>query len=149
MGQFSWFTQDTNRQICSTKGYQTKVFMVDNKGIHYPESNYEGYGVFCGKDYYVLLAEMNGFSSDSSNELRTIGIDIEFRNEGRRPVILINPVIYPALVENELDINTHDFGTKSQNDPDQGWADDDDDDWGLEDEDDNNGSDEEYNEEAE
>ena len=34
--------------------------MTDDRGNSYKEQNYEGYGVFGGKDYYVLLDEMNG-----------------------------------------------------------------------------------------
>ena len=34
--------------------------MTDDKGNRWEESNYDGYGVFGGKDYYALLDEMNG-----------------------------------------------------------------------------------------
>ena len=62
MGFFSFKTQDTNRSIANKhSGRKTfKVFMHDNKGNVYPESNYEGYGDFGGLDYYKLLADMNG-----------------------------------------------------------------------------------------
>jgi hypothetical protein len=46
--------------------------MLDDKGNKWKEDNYDGYGVFGGKDYYELLAEMNGKSG------RTEGIEIEF-----------------------------------------------------------------------
>ena len=62
MGQFSWFTQDTNHRIVNGEEY--KVIMTDNNGHKYVEYCYEGYGVFGGKDYYELLAEMNGLGSD-------------------------------------------------------------------------------------
>ena len=62
MGFFSWKTQDTDRSIANQ--YSNKetfeVTMTDNDGNKWTESNYEGYGVFGGKDYYELLAEMNG-----------------------------------------------------------------------------------------
>lgn len=64
MGCFSWITQNSNRSIIMD-GYGTRrypcrtVYMWDNKGRRWREPNYEGYGVFGGKDYYVLMAEMN------------------------------------------------------------------------------------------
>ena len=45
--------------------------MIDNEGNVWTEESYEGYGVFGGKDFYELVAEMNCFESD-----RDIGIDI-------------------------------------------------------------------------
>tara|TARA_R110000772_G_C13310268_1_gene440071 strand:+ start:15857 stop:16330 length:474 start_codon:yes stop_codon:yes gene_type:complete len=62
MGFFSWKTQDTNRSIPSSYS-ERKTFPVtlsDDKGNTWKEPDYEGYGVFGGKDYYELLAEMNG-----------------------------------------------------------------------------------------
>jgi hypothetical protein len=50
--------------------------MKDNKGNAWTEPNYQGYGVFGGKDFYELLAEMNGKESD-----RSVGIDIFFGDE--------------------------------------------------------------------
>lgn len=91
MGFFSWKTQDTNRSIanqysnCGT----FVVFMIDNKGNHWMEDNYDGYGVFGGKDFYELLAEMNGLGSD-----RSAGIDLSFSGE---------PYISPNLVERKVD----------------------------------------------
>lgn len=61
MGMFSWFTQDTHHRIVN--GEEHKVIMTDNKGRKYVEHCYEGYGVFGGKDYYELLAEMNCLGS--------------------------------------------------------------------------------------
>ena len=55
-GQFSWFTQDTDQQIGSEdENTLPFVYMHDNKGNKWLEKNYEGYGVFGGKDYYELL----------------------------------------------------------------------------------------------
>lgn len=42
MGQFSWFTQDTNHRIVNGENY--KVVMTDDKGNKYVEQCYEGYG---------------------------------------------------------------------------------------------------------
>jgi hypothetical protein len=46
----------------SGRGGQT-IYMKDNKGNVWKETNYEGYGDFGGKDFYELLAEMNGLES--------------------------------------------------------------------------------------
>lgn len=71
MGQFSWCCQDTGERIVAGE-YKT-VYMTDNHGSSYEENCYEGYGKFGGKDYYELLAEMNGMGSD-----RDAGINLAF-----------------------------------------------------------------------
>jgi len=108
MGFFSWKTLDTDRSIsneCSVRGV-FKVHMLDDKGNIWVEDNYEGYGIFGGKDYYELLAEMNGIASDLEGEeytnfMRSEGIDLAFKD---------NPcgefkigVLYPNLVEDAED----------------------------------------------
>lgn len=87
MGFFSWHTQDTNRSIANNYSNQPvfTVFMLDDKGNSWVEDDYEGYGVFGGKDFYELLAEMNGLDSD-----RQLGIDLAFSDK---------PYISPNLVE--------------------------------------------------
>ena len=93
MGFFSWRTQDTDKSIANQ--YSTRptfrVQMMDDKGNVWTEDNYEGYGVFGGKDYYELLAEMNGLDSD-----RMLGIDLAFKDSpmGDNP-----EVKFPNLVE--------------------------------------------------
>ena len=63
MGMFSWHTNDTKRVIWVSGYKQTStVYLIDNKGNQWKEDNYQGYGVFGGKDYYELMAEMNGFT---------------------------------------------------------------------------------------
>ena len=86
MGMFSWLTQDTNKSIPSKYSNRDtfKVIMSDNKGNKWTEDNYEGYGVFGGKDFYELLAEMNG------KKVRDAGIDLAFGTE---------PFISPNLNE--------------------------------------------------
>ena len=93
MGFFSWKTQDTDRSICNLFSSRTpfRVKMTDDKGNQWTEDNYEGYGVFDGKDYYALLDEMNGGNGD-----RQIGIDREF-NPAQYP-----NTIYPSLTENGM-----------------------------------------------
>lgn len=86
MGQFSWITQDTFEAVrCDyiTPGHPDKTaYMHDDKGNVWFEENYDGYGVFGGKDFYELLAEMNGRESD-----RLVGIKIAF---GDKPFISPN-----------------------------------------------------------
>ena len=82
MGQFSWFTQDTDKQIGSEPENTITVYMYDDKGNRWKEENYEGYGRFGGKDFYDLLAEMNGFTKDNVDvELREKGIDLYFGDD--------------------------------------------------------------------
>ena len=80
MGFFSWHTNDTDEIIWNRySGKRTmKVYMIDNKGNEWLEKKYEGYGEFGGKDYYELLAEMNGLPSD-----RLEGIRLNFNEEGK------------------------------------------------------------------
>ena len=64
MGMFSWHNTDTDEPIWNVySGKNTTVYMIDDKGKSWAEDRYEGYGVFGGKDYYELLAEMNGLPS--------------------------------------------------------------------------------------
>jgi hypothetical protein len=72
MGFFSWKTQDTNRSIPNFYSNRPTfpVTMTDNKGNKWTETRYEGYGIFDGKDFYELLAEMNGKESDRSEGIR-------------------------------------------------------------------------------
>jgi hypothetical protein len=48
------------------------IYMVAPNGDHWAENNYAGYGVFGGKDYYQLLAELNGL------ETRNQGLELAF-----------------------------------------------------------------------
>jgi len=52
MGFFSWYTQDTGESIANNYSSRPTftVFMVDDKGNKWREDDYEGYGVFGGKD---------------------------------------------------------------------------------------------------
>lgn len=106
MGFFSWKTQDTDKSICNQySGRKTfRVQMLDNKGNVWTEDNYEGYGRFGGKDFYELLAEMNGVEIDKNIEnyedkIRMAGIDLAFSN-GNGDGVGTEGVYYPNLVEN-------------------------------------------------
>ena len=76
MGFFSWNTQDTHESIANSASSRPTftVYMFDDKGNKWREDNYAGYGEFGGKDYYELLAEMNGLDSD-----RQLGIDLAYK----------------------------------------------------------------------
>ena len=104
MGFFSWNTMDTDRSIPSQYSNRKtfRVQMIDNKGNVWTEDDYEGYGRFGGKDYYELLAEMNGFTSDKTgdeytDEARGFGIDIAFKDNGSG--VATEGVYYPNLIE--------------------------------------------------
>ncbi len=75
MGLFSWVTSDTNRSI-SCEGSDRPTFtvhMITRDGQVFTENNYEGYGVFGGKDIFVLVAELNGQPTGTADEIRNIG----------------------------------------------------------------------------
>ena len=85
MGFFSWITQDTGESIANTYSdrHTFSVTMTDDKGNKWVENDYEGYGVFGGKDYYELLDEMNRDTNGARGD-RDSGIDIAY---GERPFI--------------------------------------------------------------
>lgn len=86
MGFFSWKTQDTGRSISNVHSTRSTftVVMHDNKGNTWIEKEYDGYGEFGGKDYYELLAEMNGLTT---------------RSEGIEHAYSGKPCFYPNLTE--------------------------------------------------
>ena len=127
MGFFSWFTQDTDKSIANNYSIRSTfpVDMVDDKGNVYHEDNYEGYGVFGGKDYYELLAEMNGITE---GDLRTLGIDLVFSNNPSGEAT--EDVLYPNLVESANGWTYDPIGPSTC--PDQGYFysdDDEEDEW--------------------
>ena len=90
MGFFSFITNDTKRSIPNMYSDRPSftVYLIDNKGNIWEENKYPGYGRFMGKDFYELVAEMNG--KKTSEE----GFDIHFyENE--------SIAIYPNLVEDK------------------------------------------------
>ena len=111
MGQFSWITSDTRKSICNVEGHRETVFMTDNKGNQWQEDEYEGYGVFGGKDYYVLLAEMNDIPRDGMDDdmYRSAGIDLFFGEKA-----FISPSLNSSKSAKWK--NTH-----NESCPDQGW----------------------------
>ena len=104
MGFFSWKTQDTDNSIANQYSNRKTfgVQMLDNKGNVWTEDTYEGYGRFGGKDFYELLAEMNGFESDKTgdeytDEARGFGINVAFKDNPNG--IATKGVFYPNLIE--------------------------------------------------
>jgi hypothetical protein len=137
-GQFSWLTQDSDRQIGSERENTIKVYMYDNEGNQWYEKGYEGYGEFGGMDYYELLARMNGYSDEdlkdkallksiramSSPEMRDIGIALAFDETGKKIKTRDKggKVLYPALVEDpKYNWKRHDFTREAESDPNQSW----------------------------
>lgn len=62
MGTFSWITRDSFRSIpnvfCDYDCFT--VYMHSPDGRKWKDTEYMGYGVFGGKDYYKVMAEING-----------------------------------------------------------------------------------------
>ena len=66
MGVFSWRTSDSKQSIpnCMQSYKPTfTVYMLDNTGKAWVETAYGGYGVFGGKCFFLLVAEMNGLTT--------------------------------------------------------------------------------------
>jgi hypothetical protein len=128
-GQFSWFTQDSYQQIGSERENRIDVYMFDDKGNRWEEKKYKGYGVFGGKDYYELVAEINGYTEedikdikDGFKELRQIGINLAFNEGGYKTRHPKGKTLFPALVTNKnYNWKSHDFTKEPENDPDQSW----------------------------
>jgi hypothetical protein len=94
---------DTNAQIHFDSSKTFKVEMIDDQKNVWIEYYYEGYGEFGGKDFYELLAEMNGIQSELTgkeytNYMREKGIDIAFKNNPSG--VHTKGVKYPNLIEN-------------------------------------------------
>jgi hypothetical protein len=88
MGLFSWLLNDTGDNIPhGANGREhIPVVMLDNKGNKWYEYSYSGNGMFGGKDFYELVAEMNGITevpedAPKGMELRDIGIKLAFSKE--------------------------------------------------------------------
>lgn len=119
MGQFSWITQDTKEAIRESYGCDdqdlTTAYMHDNKGNVWSENNYKGYGVFDGKDFFQLLAEMNkveGLNGDVDND-RDLGITLYYSDKD---------FLSPNLTRHK---NWSWIKDAPEDDPNQGWGDDD------------------------
>ena len=91
MGFHSFKTNDTNRSVSNVHSVRGSfdVYLKDNQGNVWHEPHYQGYGEFGGKDFYDLLAEMNGLGLDRSK-----GINLAFNSENRAEII------WPNIFEN-------------------------------------------------
>lgn len=158
MGQFSWITQDTDEQIYNDYDHQT-VHMVDPRdGKDYVETAYKGYGIFGGRDFYELFADINRdyilnhfkklesekehedsvklynkkfeeLTEEDIDEKRSDGIYIWFDSKHEETKDLPSPIL------------VHDYNnwkyyknSRPKDDPDQGWHMEDDEDEYWEDE---------------
>lgn len=100
MGYFSWLTNDTVKDIYCRDclRYPTfRVYMKDHLGNVWIEENYEGFGVFGEKDFYVLLAEMNEYQGRERKK-REFGVNLFFRPPKNQNVM------HPYLCENESSV---------------------------------------------
>ena len=110
MGMFSWHTNDTKKVIWIDDPYLARrkkppvVYLIDDKGNKWREDSYKGYGEFGGKDFYDLLAEMNGL------EDRVEGVHLAFSGD---------PYLSPNLVSNP---NRNWKNVAPKNHEGQGWC---------------------------
>lgn len=97
---FSWYTQDTNHRIINDEPFKV---------------------IFGGKDYYELLAEMNGYTHDIVEyrngepvTKREKGIELAFDGDptGRNPNVL-----HPSITES----GEYFDGIAPESDPNQGF----------------------------
>lgn len=81
MGYFSWKTSDTKETIWNKHtGRAETVYLYCPDGKKIKEDDYDGYGVFGGKDAYALLAKWNAPDECTGNvdHDRGIGIDLTY-----------------------------------------------------------------------
>ena len=114
MGQFSWITQDTDETIrCNSLSKRlASAYMHDNKGNVWYEKCYEGYGEFGGKDYFVLLGEMNDLRTNdiTDDKLRSLAIDLVYSGK---------PFISPNLTRRK---DWEWINEVPEDCPNQGWS---------------------------
>lgn len=126
MGQFSWITSDTKRAISNVQGKTFPVWMIMPDGVKLLEEEYEGYGVFGGRDFYAVVAQLNNPElKGTDEELRHHGITITFKGDPDG-----GAGIQPRFVE-DGNLNWEDV-ENSAHDPNQGWGDCDDEEGGDE-----------------
>lgn len=89
-------TKDTNRVIDDSFKGKT-LFLVDDKGNQWKQTDYRGDFVFDGKDFFTLLAEMNNMTCACNSELcKQLGGSDMFFNDDIKLEICI-----PNIVETE------------------------------------------------
>lgn len=124
MGCFSWFTQDKSHKRIVIGEVDKPIYMIgeiNGQRVTYTEDDYyDGYGVFGGKDFYELMAEMNGktladFGGDR-DKLRLAGIEMAFDGD---PSGMSTKWKHPTLTLVEGDYH---HGDSPEIDPDQGFS---------------------------
>ena len=112
MGFFSWFTSDTKKSIANK--YSTRetfpIHLVTEDGQIFTENDYDGYGVFGGKDTYVLIAEMNGYKGETEDETRNMA----FNYIWKRGIKKDDKVIYHSWEGEEGTFRTYDAPIESE-----------------------------------
>lgn len=130
MGFFSWLTCDTGESISnvhSCRGAKS-VVMVAPDGRRWVENSYGGYGVFGGKDFYELLAELNG----GFDRLEGIGLVFKNNPTGNFNSVSDPNLKIPKLFAN-LDAKFEDSNIYPKPCPDQGYFYEDSDEWDQDD----------------
>jgi hypothetical protein len=84
MGFFSFITSDGNESIANIhsnrKTFPVYLATPGPNGKVFEEKEYNGYGVFGGKDIYVLIAELNNLLPNGTEEdKRMAGIDLIYK----------------------------------------------------------------------
>lgn len=125
---FSWYTNDGVRILDNVRLVEP-LYMIGKMPdgeikIYVEKYSYDGYGNFGGKDYYVFLAEMNGYSADkmegNSNDdrieaLRERGIELAFAEDDAG---MNSNCKYPTLCFDRKYYN----GVSPKPDHEQGWG---------------------------
>lgn len=137
MGFFSWLTCDTNESISnrhSVRGPLTAYALIPKEfgGGFLKEENYDGYGVFGGRDIFALVAEWNKPDACTGDDEvdRMLGIDIYYDQN--------NPIKYGIKIASKP--MEYEDAEISDDCPDQGYFycddEDEEDDWYDEDDED-------------
>lgn len=132
MGMFSFMTQDTERPVYVHGPKQTITMVYKDREGNVKvakESDYEGYGVFGGVDFYDAFMWMNWdfFIEHYGREpnpvkLRDDGITLYYDAQRRTFDPKFANVVYPQLFEREIRFpESADFSERIKDDPDQGW----------------------------
>lgn len=106
MGFFSFKTSDSNISIPNTYSIRATldIVMIDDKGKVWIETEYEGYGIFGGKDFYEVVAEMNECKlTGNTDKDRSLGIKHYFDEEKKTKVPrLLELEHFKTLVKNKV-----------------------------------------------
>lgn len=128
MGQFSWITSDTHEQVFNDYDKKPAYVLVPKEfqheyGEYFEEKDYEGYGVFGGRDVYALVAQWNKPDEcknddgtwKTDEECRRLGIDLACYDEDNASLE------YPIKITSKP--IPYEWVAPSESDPDQGWHD--------------------------